>query len=527
MILSSAIPCFHATLQSEGSGEELLDEQLMMDDYKENEVLDRYESDGLADSDDEDVNQSDDSDARMEAERQMLRRDAETRRRTGAEPQALMESSEVDGSDARLPSRPRRRINSDGDYSEDVSERAEAGAQSTAGLESSQLDPHIDLTKQSGPLVEFLALDSVCVEIKRRFREFLITFTTPSSRGNKNTTQQQASTENAAASTTGGGSHKYINAIHTMCNANSCSLHVSFQDMARTPAITILTQWVCEQPQRIFELLSEAAHQVVVQLQPNYNDIHQQTFVRLLDFPVVYSLREMRARDINLLIKLEGVVTRRSGVYPQICQAVFTCMKCAASIGPLEQQVNRDVRPGQCPECETRGPFTLDQSRSVYRNYQKIAIQETPGSVPAGRVPRTKDVILLHDLIDSVTPGELVEITGIYTNDYDYMLNLRNGFPVFSTVIKANYVARADQGGSGLSSTQLTDEDQREIQELSHRPDIAQLIFNSIAPSIYGHDNIKTALALAMFGGQAKEFANGHRIRGDINLLILGDPGKS
>lgn len=507
-------------LQSEGSGEELLDEQLMMDDYKENEVLDRYESDGLADSDD-DEDESDDSNARAEAERQMLRRDMETRRRTGAEPQALMESSDAERSDARLPRRPRRRINSDGDYSEDVSDRPDTQAAATAGgdVDASQLDTYIDLTKQSGPLVEFLALDSVCMEIKRRFREFLITFTTS---GNKKSGANSSYNQNAAG---GGTSHKYVNAIHAMCNANSCSLHVSFQDMARDASILMLTEWMCEQPQRILELLSEATHQVVVQIQPNYNDIHQQTFCRLTEFPVVSSLRELRARDINLLIKLEGVVTRRSGVYPQICQAVFTCMKCAASIGPLEQQVNRDVRPGQCPECETRGPFTLDQSRSVYRNYQKIAIQETPGSVPAGRVPRTKDVVLLHDLIDSVTPGELVEITGVYTNDYDYMLNLRNGFPVFSTVIKANFVARADQGGSGLSSTQLTDEDQREIQELSRRPDVAQLIFNSIAPSIYGHDNIKTALAMAMFGGQAKEFANGHRIRGDINLLILGDPG--
>lgn len=68
---------------------------------------------------------------------------------------------------------------------------------------------------------------------------------------------------------------------------------------------------------------------------------------------------------------------------------------------------------------------------TVYRNYQKITLQESPGRVPAGRLPRSKEVILLHDLIDTVRPGEEVEITGIYAHTYDMALNAKNGFPVF------------------------------------------------------------------------------------------------
>lgn len=84
------------------------------------------------------------------------------------------------------------------------------------------------------------------------------------------------------------------------------------------------------------------------------------------------------------------------------------------------------------------GPFTLNSTQTVYKNYQKLTLQESPGTVPPGRLPRQREVILLWDLIDSAKPGEEVEITGIYRNSFDAGLNMKNGFPVFKTVIEAN-----------------------------------------------------------------------------------------
>jgi DNA replication licensing factor MCM2 len=86
----------------------------------------------------------------------------------------------------------------------------------------------------------------------------------------------------------------------------------------------------------------------------------------------------------------------------------------------------------------TGGPFTLNSTQTVYKNYQKLTLQESPGTVPPGRLPRQREVILLWDLIDSAKPGEEVEITGIYRNSFDAGLNMKNGFPVFKTVIEAN-----------------------------------------------------------------------------------------
>ena len=124
-------------------------------------------------------------------------------------------------------------------------------------------------------------------------------------------------------------------------------------------------------------------------------------------------------------------------------------------------------------------------------------------------------------MIDSARPGDEVEITGIFINRFDYGANVKHGFPVFTTVIEANNVKRF--GDEQI--VELTDEDKQEIRKLSKKPKIADLIFDSVAPSIYGHLFIKKAITLAMFGGVPKDIGGKHKIRGDINCLLLGDPG--
>lgn len=115
-------------------------------------------------------------------------------------------------------------------------------------------------------------------------------------------------------------------------------------------------------------------------------------------------------------------------------------------IGPVA--VERSDQPPPQIECPNnscqykgkRGALSINTSLTTYRNFQKITLQESPSSVPAGRLPRTKEVILLWDLVDSCRPGEEIEVTGIYRNTFDAWLNTKNGFPVFATVIEANYI---------------------------------------------------------------------------------------
>lgn len=113
-------------------------------------------------------------------------------------------------------------------------------------------------------------------------------------------------------------------------------------------------------------------------------------------------------------------------------------------------------------------------------------------------------------------------MTGIYRNNFDASLNTKNGFPVFSTIIEANHINKKEDQ---FAAFRLTEEDEKEIRRLAQDERIRKRIIKSIAPSIYGHEDIKTAIALSLFGGVMKDINRKHRIRGDINVLLLGDPG--
>ena len=118
--------------------------------------------------------------------------------------------------------------------------------------------------------------------------------------------------------------------------------------------------------------------------------------VRIEGLPIQDSLRDLRQTHLNALIKTSGVVTRRTTVMPQLSLVKYNCVKCGFVTGAYMQNGDQAVTPGNCAECQSKGPFAVNQELTVYRNYQKITIQESPGSVPPGRVPRTKDVILLY-----------------------------------------------------------------------------------------------------------------------------------
>jgi DNA replication licensing factor MCM2 len=128
----------------------------------------------------------------------------------------------------------------------------------------------------------------------------------------------------------------------------------------------------------------------------------------------------------------------------------------------------------------------------------------------------------MSDLIDIARPGEEIEVTGIFEHTYDAAMTLKSGFPVFATFLTANHVRKREDASS---TSNLSESDVRQLLDLAKDPRIADRIVQSIAPSIFGHDNCKMALAMSLFGGVPKNINDKHRIRGDVNVLLLGDPG--
>ncbi|KAG6009017.1 MCM DNA helicase complex subunit [Claviceps maximensis] len=450
-------------------------------DYRSRED-DAYEGIGLDDEGDYDAM---DMGERRMLEAQLNRRDREVARRQRI-PAAFLPGDDEDG-DIDLTAQPRRRRHH---YDEDPDDVMDADIME----EELSLEALSDV--KAANLTEWVSQPPVQRTVRREFRAFLTSYTDAS------------------------GSSVYGNRIRTLGEINAETLEVSYEHLSESKAI--LAYFLANAPAEILKLFDEVAMDVVLLHYPDYERIHSEIHVRIFDLPVHYTLRQLRQSHLNCLVRVSGVVTRRSGVFPQLKYIKFDCSKCGITLGPFQQESNVEVKITYCQGCQSRGPFTLNSEKTVYRNYQKLTLQESPGTVPAGRLPRTREVILLWDLIDKAKPGEEIEVTGIYRNNYDAQLNNRNGFPVFATILEANNLIKShDQ----LAGFRMTEEDEQEIRKLSRDPNIVDRIVSSIAPSIYGHEDIKTAVALSLFGGVAKTTRGQHHIRGDINVLLLGDPG--
>merc|ERR1712025_1271395 len=308
--------------------------------------------------------------------------------------------------------------------------------------------------------------------------------------------------------------------IKEMCQKNKSSFEVDYNILASE--CQVLAYFLPEAPTEVFEIFDEAAKSVVLNMFPHYERIAKDIHVRISELPLVEDLRSLRQLHLNQLIRTSGVVSGSSGVLPQLSMIKYDCVKCGYVVGPFYQSQNEETKPGTCPECQSLGPFEINMQQTLYKNYQRITIQESPGKVSAGRLPRSKDAILMGDLCDICKPGDEIELTGVYSNSYDQSLNTKNGFPIFATVIIANHIVRNDEKGE---TDRMTDDDIKAITQLSKDERIGERIIASIAPSVYGHDDIKRGLALSLFGGVAKNPQEKHKVRGDINVLLCGDPG--
>lgn len=263
-----------------------------------------------------------------------------------------------------------------------------------------------------------------------------------------------------------------------MCAHNEQSLIVSYIELENFLQENIET--LINDTENFLQAFNAALQTLVNEFFPNYKFIKNYVYIRLKDVPLVENIRSLRKVHLKTLIKVRGVVTKRSSVFPQLSLVMYHCNKCDSSFGPLLFESNV---PKICISCQSKGPHTIVSSETVYKDLQRLTIQEVPGTVPFGRLPRQKEVHLFYDLIDIAKPGDEVEITGIYKNVFSNQMILKNSFPIFSTVIEAINVEKKED--------EVFVADIKEILKLSKHPQIKNIIINSIAPYIYGHKNVK------------------------------------
>lgn len=156
-------------------------------------------------------------------------------------------------------------------------------------------------------------------------------------------------------------------------------------------------------------------------------------------------------------------------------------------------------------------------------DHQTISIQEMPERAPAGQLPRSVDVILDDDLVDKAKPGDRIQLVGIYRTLGNR--NASSGSSTFRTIVMANNIIQlSSKASGGIAQATITDTDIRNINKISKKKNVFDLLSQSLAPSIHGHDYIKKAILLMLLGGMEKNLDNGTHLRGDINILMVGDP---
>lgn len=314
------------------------------------------------------------------------------------------------------------------------------------------------------------------------------------------------------------GKLKYWDKILDMTIKGEKSIIVDFPDLyLADPQLAI---YIVENPREALDYASQALREIVLHENIELAERIERFYVRFKNLPRTISLRKLRSEHMERLIQIEGILVRSTPVIQRLYKAAFRCLKCGHFLEVIQEGETVEY-PVQCDSCGASGPFRLILHKSKFIDLQKIVVQEKPEDVPPGQLPRSIEVVLSEDIVDKARPGDRVIITGILTVKGER--SLKKGSKItFEMRIEANNI---DVSQKILEELEISKEDERKIFELAKDPKIREKIIESIAPAIYGHEHIKKAIALLLFGGVPKELPDGTRIRGDIHVLLVGDPG--
>ncbi|KAL4229140.1 MCM DNA helicase complex subunit mcm6 [Mactra antiquata] len=357
------------------------------------------------------------------------------------------------------------------------------------------------------------------------------------------------------------GEQKYLAEVQELIRPERNTLSVSFEDVEKYNqqlATTILEDYY-----RVYPFLCRAVRNYAKdwgQIPPN-----KEFYVSFTDVPSKLKVRELTTSKIGTLLRITGQVVRTHPVHPELVSGTFMCLECRTMIKDVEQQF-KFTQPNICrnPVCNNRSKFMLDVNKSRFVDFQKVRIQETQAELPRGSIPRSVEVILRAEAVEMAQAGDKCDFTGtlIVVPDVSTMsnpgaraetsakvsgnqgyenegvrglkalgvrdLNYRMAY-LACTVTSTN----ARFGGNSLREEemtaenvkkQMTDEEWQKVYDMSRDKNLYQNLCSSLFPTIHGNDEIKRGILLMLFGGVAKQTTELTKLRGDINICIVGDP---
>lgn len=294
------------------------------------------------------------------------------------------------------------------------------------------------------------------------------------------------------------------------------AMHIDFSLLAKfSPE---MADMLLDQPEDVLKAFEIAVEQFDLPSQPkNFS-------VRVKNLPKSQKvlLRYIRSEHLGKLLTFDGVVRQKSDVRPQVTSARFECPSCGNVI-PVLQLDKQFKEPTKCG-CGRKGKFNLLSKELI--DAQHLKLEESSEDIDGSEQPKRMNVFLKNDLVSPMnekitSPGSTIKVTGI-VKEIPIIMKTGSKSTVFDLIIETNAIEAVQEDYSDLK---ISRDDVEEIKKLSKDPLVYKKMIDSIAPSIYGHEIIKEALILQLMGGVRKQRNDGVTTRGDIHILLVGDPG--
>nr|CAD7394144.1 unnamed protein product [Timema cristinae]CAD7425753.1 unnamed protein product [Timema monikensis] len=337
----------------------------------------------------------------------------------------------------------------------------------------------------------------------------------------------------------GNFNYKYRDELKRHYNLAQYWLEVNIEDLASFDEA--LADKLYKQPTEHIPVFEEAAKEVADEVtapRPEGEESVEDIQILLGSEANPASLRDLKSDVVSRLVKVPGIIVAASGIRAKATQIAIQCRSCRNVIPnlPVKPGLEGYVLPRKCtteqagrPKCPL-DPFFIIPDKCNCVDFQVLKLQELPDFIPQGELPRHLQLYCDRYLCERVVPGNRVIILGIYSIKKVSKPSKHDGKERPIVGVRAPYLRvvgiHVDTKGSGFSSTHvITTSEEETFRRLAASPNLYDRIARSIAPSIFGAADLKKAIACLLFGGSRKLMPDGLTRRGDINVLLLGDPG--